>query len=154
MSVAIVGVVFGATIEAYIQTAEREEWTGYSLAAQSMAQQLIEQARSSVWDPAQYPAVNQVTNLSLSGLSFNAASQTWTGYTTNILDVPYANTNYTMATNYVTIQVVYVNGSTNVLNQFIRVDCVWPFGLRAGCPYFTNTVCTLIAPDNRDPNTF
>jgi len=125
------------------------------MAAQSLAQETIEQARSSVWDPAEYPPLNEVTNLNLipSSISFNATTLTWTGFTTNILDVPYAGTNYTVATNFVTVQLVYFNGYTNVMGQFIRVDCVWPFNYRATPRCFTNTVATMIAPDNRDPNT-
>jgi len=92
--------------------------------------------------------------LNLLNTNYNAGTQTFTGYTTSILDVPYSTTNYIIATNFVTVQFVAINGFTNVLGQFIRVDCVWPFGFRGGVPCFTNTVCTMISPDNRDPSTF
>lgn len=155
MAVAIVATVFGGIINAYIQMGKRAEWTGYSLAAQSMAQQLIEVARSAVWDPAQTPPINQVTNLNLQGRSYDSSTLTWTGYRTNILDVPYSSTNYILATNYVTITLVNINGSASQQAEFFRVDTVWPFGhWQQSHQYFTNTICTLISPDNRDPSTF
>jgi len=156
ISMAIVALLFGSTIQAYIQSGQRVAWTGYSLAAQALAQQTIEQARSALWDPGQPSSPNQITNLNVvagSG-SYNTGTRTWTGYATNILDVPYSANNYTVATNFVTVQMVYLDGSSNCPAEFVRVDCVWPYGLRTGMQYFTNTVSTLIAPDNRDPSSF
>jgi Tfp pilus assembly protein PilV len=156
LSALIVALVFGGTIQAYIQSSQRVEWTGYSLAAQSLAQETLEQARSAIWDPAQTNQINQVTNISVipSSISYNSSTKTWSGYLTNILDVPFSGTNYTVATNFVSIQMYNVDGVSNVWAQCIRVDCVWPFIYRRGSPCFTNTVCTIMAPDNRDPNTF
>lgn len=156
MATAIVAMVFGSTIEAYIQSGQRVAWSGYSLAAQSLAQQSIEQARSALWDPAQISSPNQVTNLNIvaGSASYNTGNMTWTAYATNVLDVPYTGTNYTLATNYLTVQMVYLDGGSNCPAQFVRVDCVWPYGFRTGMQYFTNTATTLIAPDNRDPSTF
>jgi prepilin-type N-terminal cleavage/methylation domain-containing protein len=155
MAVAIVAIVFGGTINAYIQASKQVEWSGYSMAAQSLAQETIEQARAAMWDPAQSPPINEVTNLNVLSPSItysNNGTYIWTGYLTNILDVPYSGTNYTVATNFVTVQMVYLDGYTNVMAQFIRVDCVWPFNYRSSPICFTNTVCTMMAPDNRDPN--
>ena len=152
MAMAIVALVFCGTIEAYIQSSQRIEWSGYSMAAQSLAQATIEQTLAGVWDPC-IPE-NESTNLNVMSSSYNANTLTWTGYCTNILDVPYSGTNFVIATNFITIQQISINGSSNVWGQVVRVDCVWPFGFRAGSPCFTNTVCTLMAPDNRDPSTF
>jgi len=154
MAVAIVALVFGGIISAYIQTGLRLQWTGYSLAAESLAIETIEQARSSVWDPAQTPPVNEVTNLNLLSISYNSASQTWSGYCTGILSVPYESTNYVVATNYVTVQMVNVGGVANVQEQVVQVKTVWPFVIRASNLLFTNTVSTIIAPDNRAASTF
>jgi prepilin-type N-terminal cleavage/methylation domain-containing protein len=154
MSVAIVALVFGGIISAYIQSGLRLEWTGYSLAAESLAIQTIEQARSAVWDPAQTPVVNQLNQLNLMSTNYNSSSQTFTGYSAGILDIPYASTNYIMATNYVTIQLVSLANAPAVQVQSVRVDTVWPFAIRARNLYFTNTVCTLIAPDNRSMGEF
>jgi len=156
ISAIIVALVFGGIIKAYIQTGQRLEWSGYSLAAQSLAIQTIEQARATVWDPAQTPPVNEITNLSLMGTTLSTYSNTFTftGYSTNILDVPYSSTNYVMATNFVTIVLTNFSGNANVQEQVITVQTVWPFYIRAANLYFTNTVSTIIAPDNRDPSTF
>jgi hypothetical protein len=154
MSAGILSLVFGGIITSYIQSGLRLEWTGYSLAAQSMAIQTIEQARSGVWDPAQTPPVNQVVQLNLLSTNYNSTTKTWSGYSTGILDVPYESTNYVVATNYVSVQLISISGVANVQAQIIRVDTVWPFFIRARNLFFTNTVCTLISPDNRDPSTF
>ena len=145
---AILGLVFGGIITCYIQSGLRVQWTGYSLAAQSLASEVLEQTRSATWDPAQATPINNLTNLNLQGASYDNSTRTYTGYSLSVLDVPYSTTNYTMATNYVTVQLVYVSGVTNVQMQFIRVDTVWPFGLRKS-KLFTNTVSTMIAPDDR-----
>ena len=149
ISTAIVALVFGGVITAYIQSGMRVQWSGYSLAAQSLATEVLEQAKSGVWDPAQAVPVNNLTNLNLLSTSYNNSTHTYTGYSTAILDVPYAGTNFTLATNYVTVQLVYVSGVSNVQMQFVRVDTVWPFQLRKLNLLFTNTACTMVAPDNR-----
>lgn len=154
ISAAIVVLVFGGIIEAYVQSGQRLEWTGYSLAAQALAMQTIEQARATVWDPAQTPPVNELTNLNLMGYSYNSSTLTLTGYSTNILDVPYESTNYVVATNFVSIQIVNINGNSNLQEQVVQVQTVWPFTIRASNLCFTNTVTTIISPDNRAPQTF
>jgi prepilin-type N-terminal cleavage/methylation domain-containing protein len=152
ISVAIVAVVFGGIIASYIQSGLRLQWAGYSLAAQSLANQTVEQAKSAVWDPAQTPQVNQLYQMKLLGIVSNSTS--WSGYSTNILDVPYSSTNYVLATNYVTLKTLTVSNYTGVLIQLMRVDTVWPFYIRRQNLFFTNTICAVIAPDNRDASTF
>jgi len=151
MATAVIGMVYGLIIQGYMQAGLRAQWSGYSLAAQSLATQQIEQARAGMWDPV---IGNEVTNLSMSSRSYNSTNQTWTGYTTAYLDIPYASTNYTVATNYISVQLIYLDSPANMIPvQIIRVDTVWPFSYRAGNLYFTNTSATLLAPDNRDPTT-
>ncbi|HEX7653511.1 MAG TPA: hypothetical protein VF607_08395 [Verrucomicrobiae bacterium] len=147
IATAVVAIVFGGIINCYIQAGNRIEWSGYSLAAQSLANQNLEQLRAANWDPT--IAVNNLTNMNLSGGSYDSSTRTYTGYSTGILDIPYSGTNYTMVTNYITVQLVYVNGVSNVQMQFLRVDTVWPFFLRKLNLYFTNTVSTMVAPDDR-----
>jgi len=154
ISTAIVALLFGGVLTAYIQAGKRIEWTGYSLAAQSLAVEVVEQAKSATWDPAQTPPVNNLTNLNLQGASYNATTLTYTGYKTGILDVPYSDTNSVLATLYVTVQMFNVGGNTNVQAQFLRVDTVWPYTSRGPVIYFTNTVCTIVAPDNRSSSAF
>jgi hypothetical protein len=80
-----------------------------------------------------------------------------TGYMTNILDVPWSSTNYVTATNFISIKVFFANGITNpwVQMEMVRVDTVWPFTGWGNytMQVYTNTVCALLAPDNRDPTT-
>ena len=147
ISLAIVGLVFGGVIQCYIQSGVRVQWTAYSLAAQSLACQVIEQAKAATWDPTQ--SLNNLTNMNLSSASYNTSSKTYTGYSTTILDVPYSGTNYTRATNYVTVQMISVSSQTNVQMQFVRVDTVWPFFARGNNLVFTNTVATMVGPDDR-----
>lgn len=158
MSVVIVAVVFGIIIKAYIISATRAQWTGYSLAAQSLAVQTVEQTRSAVWDIAL--GKDELMSMNLLSATTNISAQgcyTISGYTTNIMDIPWKGTNYMLATNFVTIQTIYENNYSNyqVQLKMIRVDTVWPFtgwgnnSLR----FYTNSICTYIAPDNRDPST-
>jgi hypothetical protein len=150
LAAAIIAMVYGMIINCYTQCGLRAQWSGYSLAAQSLAYEQIEQARSAIWDPAMNN--NQVTQLNLKTWSYNSGTRTWSGYITAILDVPYASTNYTVATNYVSVQLIDVSTVPPVQVQMIRVDTVWPFRYRVGNLYFTNSAATLLAPDNRDPS--
>lgn len=147
IAIAIVATTFGGIIVAYTQTARRAQWSGLSLAAQALSIQQIEQARSATWDPAQN-GLNQITNLIL--LSRSTSGETVTGYTTNILDVPYSGENYIWATNFVTLRPI-TTGPTRV--WMVKVDTVWPFIWGSSRKLFTNTVSTYCAPDNRDSST-
>ena len=155
ISTAIVALVFAGIIKAYIQTGLRLEWTGYSLAAQSLALETIEQARSTLWDPTQYPPVNEIYSLNLMGTATNATTATWTGYTTNTLDIPVPNggTNV-VATNYVSVQMSCVSTYSAVQMEVVTVQTVWPFIRYGNNVYFTNTIATIITPDNRNGSDF
>jgi prepilin-type N-terminal cleavage/methylation domain-containing protein len=156
IAIAIITLVFSGTIMSYVQTTRRAEWTGYSLAAQALAVQQIEQARSAVWDPAQWPVLNQVTNLNLLNRSYNASTRVMTGYTWTSLDVPISGMGGgpTYATNFVTIRMVTnITAVTAVAVQMVQVDTVWAWKVGNPPRLFTNTIATYIAPDNRDPDT-
>jgi len=155
ISMVIVALVFGTIVNGYLIGAKRTQWSGYSLAAQALCVQTLEQTRSAAWDIAY--SKTEITNMTLANkvLTVSGANWTMTGFTTNVMDIPWKGTNYVMATNYITIQTIFENGVTNpwVQLQSIRVDTVWPFD---GWGNFTrsiysNSVCTFIAPDNRDP---
>ena len=157
IAVGIVALVFGTIVNGYIISAKKAQWSGYSLAAQALAVQALEQTRSAVWDIAMQ--TTEVTNMNLNGKTLTVSGPNWTmtGYTTNILDIPWKGTNYVMATNFITVQTVFENGLSNpwVQVQTVRVDTVWPFdgwGNFARRTY-TNSICALVAPDNRDPST-
>jgi len=125
MSLGVMGV--SAIIYGYLVSANRAEWSAYSLAAQSLAQQGIEQARSCKWDPDAVPPVDE-----LQPGNFPPR--------VNILDIPVVGTNITYATNFVTITTVRSSPPL----RCIRVDCIWAFPRRG---LFTNTVITYRSPD-------
>src|SRR3954469_4310227 len=64
VAVFIMSIMFGTIIYAYVSTNDRAEWSAYSLAAESLAMQGIEQARAAKWDPQAWPVVDDlgVTN--------------------------------------------------------------------------------------------
>jgi prepilin-type N-terminal cleavage/methylation domain-containing protein len=153
VAVAIIAMVFGGILTAYVQATRRAEWSGYSLAAQALAMQQIEQARSGVWDPSMSPYRNDLTNLTL--INRTNIGGVITGYTWNTLDVPVSGTNNSIrATNFVTVRPItpIYAGSPFVQLQLymVRVDTVWPFAKGKTLRYFTNTLSSYFAPDNRD----
>jgi type II secretory pathway pseudopilin PulG len=77
IAILIVVIVFGAIITGYLTTSTRCQWTAYSLAAQSLGLQTIEQARSATWDISS--GNNQLTNLNVLSPSYNSGTLTFTG---------------------------------------------------------------------------
>jgi prepilin-type N-terminal cleavage/methylation domain-containing protein len=148
VALGIATLLFGGILTAYVQASRQAEWSGYSLAAQALATQQIEQACSAVWDYS--ISKNQLTNLTLLSPNYNAASQTFTGYATNVLDLPQAGGKVVVATNFVTVKMLNVSGFPNAQVQMVRVDTVWPFQTFRGRRCFTNTTATYFGPDNRD----
>jgi prepilin-type N-terminal cleavage/methylation domain-containing protein len=145
-ALAITVVVFSGVIVAYNQATYRAQWTGYSLAAESLAMKQIEQARSARWDPANPNGqVLQIYSLNLQ--NSNLTSRVFTGYSWTNLDLPTSGTNYLRATNYVTVKPV--PSSSNGSNLMVRVDTVWSFKWK-NTKLYTNTICTYLAPDNKE----
>jgi len=148
LAIAILAMVYSGIIVAYTQAAYRAQWTGYSLAAEALAMKQIEQARSARWDPANpNGAVIEIYSLRLQ--NSNLTSRVLTGYTWTNLDLPTSGTNYLRATNYVTIKPV--PSSSNGTNIMVKVSTVWSFNWKK-TKLYTNTVCTYLAPDNKDPS--
>jgi type II secretory pathway pseudopilin PulG len=151
ISVMVVALTFAAIIQGYLTSATKGQWTGYSLAAQSLGLQTIEQARSALWDPLMN--TNQLASMAL--LNPQTTATTYTGYTTNVLDVPWKSTNAVVVTNYVSIRTLYAdnNSALGVQLQMVRVDTVWPFTGwgKHTIKYYTNTVVSYVAPDNTSP---
>jgi len=114
-------------VSGFVQATKQAEWASYSLAAQSLANQCLEQARAAKWDPSAYPPVDQL-------LASNFP------ITTQILDIPITKSNIVYATNVVTITTI----STTPPLRMIRVDCTWPFFDRGN---FSNTVTSYRAAD-------
>lgn len=127
LSIAICGISLGAIVFGYIGSAKRAEWSAYSLAANSMAMQRLEQTRAAKFDVMSTPPVDELT-----AANFPEQIQ--------ILDVPINGQNITYATNYTVITSL----STAPPLKMIRVDCVWDF---KGVRLFTNTMITYRAAD-------
>ena len=120
---ALAGIILG-----YIMAARQAEWSAYSLAAQSLATQRLEQTRAAKWDPRASPAVDEVVLTNFPTVP------------TNILDMPVSGTNVAYATNFTLITNVASGGYPL---KMIRVDCVWSFRQRM----YSNTMATYRAPD-------
>ena len=128
ISASIATLVITGMIQGYVMSSRRAEWSSYSLAAQSLAIQRMEQTRACKWDPEAYPAVDEL-------VSANFPTQI------NILDIPISRTNTVYATNFTTITSI----STVPPLKMITVDCVWRFAINGRG--FTNSVATYRAPD-------
>lgn len=120
-------ILISGVVSGFIQTTRQAEWSAYSLAAQSLASQALEQSRAAKWDPRAYPAVDQLVTS-----NFPVQVQ--------VLDIPVTRSNIVYATNIVTVTMV----STNPSLKMIAVQCTWPF-LNRGI--FTNTIVSYRAPD-------
>lgn len=118
----VAGIVYG-----YTQSTKRAEWSGYSLAAQALAVQRLEQTRACRWDPD--AGVDQLVSASF-------------GVQTLVLDIPIIGTNAAYATNITTITAISTNPP---LLRMVRVDCIWKFPVTGR--FFTNTVATYRSPD-------
>jgi type II secretory pathway pseudopilin PulG len=130
IAVFISTMIFGTVIYAYVSANDRAEWSAYSLAAQSLAIQGIEQARAAQWDPESWPVIDKLPV---------------TNYTrVEKLDVAVSGTPV-LATNYVSISTI----ATSPQIRQLRADCVWVLVSRyhgAAGP-FTNTAVTFRASD-------
>jgi Tfp pilus assembly protein PilV len=146
VSVAITVLAFSGILLGYIQSAQEAEWSGYSSAATALAIQQLEQARTAVFDPAQSPIVNQIFLLPLNARASNALTGVVTGYTWTNLDIPISGTNYTRATNFVTI--TPINPTANITVIMIQVDTVWRIPIGHRWRFFTNSLVDYYGPDN------
>jgi len=129
VAIAIATLAFGGVIFGYVLTADRAQWSAYSLAAQSLAMQGVEQARAAKWDPKAWPAVDElgVTNFT----------------EVDVLDVPVTGQSV-LATNNISVTVI----SQDPPLRQLRADCVWSLrsGRRSRGPY-TNSVITIRTAD-------
>ncbi len=129
MSLMIIGVAVVGIINGYSMAAKRAEWSGYSLAAQALAIQQIEQIRSARWDTQETPVIDNTTNVPLTSVA--------------TMDIPIIGTNTIAATNYVSVTTIVVSVTPPVTMKMVRVDTVWPWFDQ----YFTNSIATFRAPD-------
>jgi type II secretory pathway pseudopilin PulG len=152
VSLFIIVMVFGAVITAYISAAFRAQWSGYNLAAQSLAMQQLEMARAAKWDVMVNPVDDEVILLGtnnptmVSWTSTNGGA-TWSGYSTNTLDLPVVGTNVVWATNYCTVSYITNSTSPLVVLHMVQVQTVWPFLWYNKTLFYTNTLVDYISPD-------
>jgi hypothetical protein len=123
----IAALMVSGLVTGYMQSVKVAEWSAYSLAANALALQGLEQTRAAKWDPRAYPASDLL-------VSANFPDRV------EILDIPISKTNLVYATNHTTIR----TACTNPPLRFIQVDCTWRFVNRG---VFTNTIFSLRAPD-------
>jgi hypothetical protein len=126
-SLGIATLTISGSVNGYILSANRAEWSAYSLAAHSLAMQRLEQVRAAKWDTAAYPPVDQIVPGNF-------------GLQTNILDVPISGSNVV----YAISRTILSDISANPPMKFVRVETVWKFMNRGT---FTNTVSSYRAPD-------
>ena len=130
VSLALAGLIFACILNSYVTSTFRAEWSGYSLAAQSLALQGMEQARAAKWDPLAWPVVDDLQDTNFVQI--------------NTLDIA-ASRQIVYATNFISVTTI----PGPVPMRQIRADCVWSLaggGPVSGGP-FTNTAVTLRAPD-------
>jgi type II secretory pathway pseudopilin PulG len=151
IAVTILALAMGGILYGYVQANRFAEWSSMSLAAQSLAQQGMEQARCAQWNSQQYP-VPVAPGLGDELYVTNTLGATWStnlSGTNYAMDVPSTGAPF-FATNIITITTV----SNTPPLRMIRSDCVWSFplyntmvGTNTVYEFFTNTVVTYRAPD-------
>ena len=130
ISIALMALLFSGIINSYVQFANTAEWSGYSLAAESIAAQQIEMVRAATWDLQATPPVDLTGNVPR----------------TNIvaMDLPVNGTNITYVTNFLTISTLTVAANPPAYVKMVTVNAVWSFRQRRLC---TNTLVTYYSPD-------
>jgi prepilin-type N-terminal cleavage/methylation domain-containing protein len=131
ISITVLAVVIQGVILGYVTASRHAEWSAHSLAAESLALQGAEQARSAKWDSQAWPQLVGPGRSDELGVTNYARIVT--------LDVP-ANGQPIMATNFISVTAV----SANPPVRQIQSDCVWRF---LNGSLFTNTVVTLRGSD-------
>lgn len=127
ISMAIAAITISSIVAGYAFSARQLEQAACASAAEFMARQRVEQARSAKWDPLAEPPVNELVSSNFPVM-------------VSALDIPVAVNNPIYATNTTTITTV----SANPPLKMIRVDCVWWLLSRGP---FTNTLIAYRAPD-------
>ncbi|MGA2867413.1 MAG: prepilin-type N-terminal cleavage/methylation domain-containing protein [Verrucomicrobiota bacterium] len=135
LALALLALVLGGVILAYVQTCNRAQWTGYALAAQGLVMQRLEQARAAAMDPN--GSVCELTNIAPGGATNFAA----------VLDLPVSGTNYVWATNYVGIRLITNSVNPLVTVYMVRADTVWPLARNGVVRYFSNTAACYYSQD-------
>jgi prepilin-type N-terminal cleavage/methylation domain-containing protein len=122
ISLAILGISLGGILTLYVRSAQRADWSGYSVSAQMMALSGLEQCRAAKYDPRGSPPTDSL-------VSTNFPPRV------DVLDPGPVSGNTAYGTNATTILTI----STNPALKMVRVDCTWTY---PGRGVFTNSVFT------------
>ena len=127
VSITILGLVFAGTLLTYTRAEQRAEWSGYSLAAQSLCEKTMEQFHAVLWDTQETPVYNGTLIIPLNS--------------TNLLDIPVSGTNAVYATTTATITSFTQAGPSYY--EMITVNTFWSWEGQT----FTNSLVAYRAPD-------
>ena len=127
IALAIAGIAITGIVSGYMFSSSEMEKSACATAAECMARQRLEQARSAKWDTLANPPVDE-----LAATNFPVQ--------VSALDIPVKGNNPLYATNITTI----TTASDDPPLRLIRVDCVWSLFPRGP---FTNTITAYRAPD-------
>lgn len=122
ISLLVITVSLGAILAVYVSSAVRSEFSAYSLSAQMMAVEGLEQCRAAKFDPRGAPPVDAL-------VSSNFPPRV------DVLNLSTLDGGATYGTNYTTITTI----GNNPPLKMVRVDCAWLFPRRG---VFTNSVFT------------
>lgn len=127
VSIMIMGLVFSGVLLGYTRASQRSEWSGLSLAAESLCVRQMEQFRAVLWDTQSIPIVDNTTNIPTSN--------------TTILDIPISGTNVVYATNTFTMQSFTQAGPSYF--KMITATTTWSWNGKT----YVNTLVDYRAPD-------
>jgi hypothetical protein len=130
VAMAVAGLTVAALVGGYISSTVAAEKASLSLAANTRAQERLEDTHAAIWNVAAWPAVDQL-------LATNFPTKVV------ILDLSGQGAGITYGTNYTSI----TQASVAPPLRRVRVDCVWRFQAGQFSSVFTNTVETLRGPD-------
>src|SRR2546429_6027365 len=91
VAMAITAMSMAGVVAGYIFATRQAEWSAFSLAAQALATQRLEQTRAARWEPRLSPPLDELVATNFPTVP------------TNRLDMPISGTNIAYATNYTTI---------------------------------------------------
>ena len=110
VSLAILGLSLGGILTLYVRSAQRADWSGYSVSAQMMALSGLEQCRAAKFDPHGSPPTDAL-------VSSNFPPRV------DVLDPGNANGIASYGTNTITILTIY----TNPPLKLMRAVCTWTY---------------------------
>ena len=130
VALAISSLTVLSLVGGYISSTVAAEKARLSLAANTRAQERLEDTHAAIWNISGWPVVDQLV-----ATNFPAKVV--------VIDLSGQGAGITYGTNYTTISQVSVAPQL----RRIRVDCIWQFQSALFSTVFTNTVETLRGPD-------